>query len=90
MPKELTPEEFFVRGISGNRLEVLVHVRRYDDIEELLAENNDLRDQIKKLQRDIYSWTSMGAKYMQALDELRDLQRICKKNGIHFDFRSLR
>lgn len=90
MDHQLTPEEFFLQAISGNRLEVLVHVWQYEDIEELLAENNDLRDQIKKLQRDIYQWTSMGAKYMQALDDLRDLQRICKKNGIHFDFRSLR
>lgn len=37
MDGQLTPEEFFAQGISGNRLEVLVHVRRYEDIEELLG-----------------------------------------------------
>lgn len=90
MADQLTPEQFFIQGISDNRLEVLVHVRRYEDIEELLAENADLRAQIEKLRRDIYQWTTMGAKYMLALDDLRDLQRICKKNGIHFEFRSLK
>lgn len=90
MAGQLTPEEFFAQCISGNRLEVLVHVRRYEDIEELLAENAELRAQVEKLRRDIYQWTAMGGKYMQALDDLRELQRICKKNGIRFDFRSLK
>lgn len=83
-------ERFWNAAISGDKLEVLVHVRNADDVQTLIRENDTLRDQIKRLQRDVLSWTNMGTKYLEALDELRELQKVCKHLGIDFDFRSLR
>lgn len=81
---------FWQGAIASDRLEILVHLRNADDIQALIAENNALRDQIKKLQRDVLTWTNTGTKYLEALDELRELKKVCDQSGIDFDFRSLR
>ena len=83
-------EKFWAAGIRSDKLEVVVHVRRAEDIEALIAENNALKDQVRKLQRDVLRWSDTGTKYLEALDDLRALQTICARLGIDFDFRSLR
>lgn len=80
----MTPDEFFLKGISDNRLEVLVHVRRYEDIEDLISEIDALKAKNKKLERDIFSWSHLGIQYQEAMDELHRLQRLLRKNGILF------
>lgn len=80
----MNPEEFFLKGISDNRLEVLVHVRQYDDISELLSEIDRLKSKIQKLEQDIYSWTSLGVQYQETMDELHRCQRLLRKHGISF------
>lgn len=88
--KRIEFEQFWASAIRSDKLEVLVHVRRAEDIESLIAENNQLKDQIRKLERDVFQWSNIGTKYLEALDDLRDLQQICSRLGIDYDFRSLR
>ena len=80
----MTANEFFQKAISDNRIELLVHVRRYEDIEELLVEIDSLRSKVKKLEHDIYSWTHLGVQYQEAMDELHRCQRLLRKHGINF------
>ena len=83
-------EKFWASAIRSDKLEVVVHVRRAEDIEALIAENSALKDQVRLLQRDVFQWSNIGTKYLEALDDLRALQKICTRLGIDFDFRSLR
>lgn len=81
--------EIFNKGIS-QPLEVLVHIRKADDIQALTETLNALREENKRLKQDIFTWSMTGNRYLQALDELRDLQKICKDNHIYYPFRSLK
>lgn len=83
-------EKVWSAAIPDNAQHLVIHMRNAADIESLIAENNILRDQIKKLQRDIYSWSTLHVKYQEAMDDLRELRQICKAYGIPFEFRSLK
>ena len=85
----LIPEKVFEEGISEKRIELLVHVRRAEDIDLLVKENNKLQDKIKQQDRDIRQWAMMHSQYMHALDEIRTFKRYCKKHHIDFDFSSV-
>ena len=73
-----------LRGLDDGRLEVVVTYRRFEDYEAYERELDVLRDQVKSLERDIYSWTMMGNQYLESLDELRRLQKILRKHKIPF------
>lgn len=82
--------DFWLCAIPPDHLNIVVHVRNADDVQALVDENQSLKTQVKKLEQDIYTWSTYSARYMEALDDLRALRRICKKHGIDFDFRSLK
>lgn len=77
-------ESFFRAGIGKQPLEVVVHVRRFEDIEQLVKRINEQDRQISKLQQDIYTWSLMGLKYQEANDEIRYLRSILKRHAIDF------
>ena len=81
--------QIFRQGVS-KPIEILVHLRKADDIQALADQVNALREENARLKRDIYSWTITGNRYLVALDELRELQRLCKEYHIDFPFQSLR
>lgn len=81
--------EFFAAVIPSNAAHVVVHMRNADDIQMLIEENNKLRDDLKKAKQDIFTWTSYGAKYLECLDEMREVQSFLKKNGLSWRFRNI-
>ncbi len=81
--------KFWYSVVPANAQHIVIHMRNAADIDSLIDENNALRDHIKKLQQDIYSWSTLHVKYQEALDDLRELRKILKAYDIPFDFRSL-
>lgn len=80
---------FWLSKVPADATHIVVHMRNADDIQSLIDENNELRDQLKKAKQDIYTWTSYGAKYLECLDEMRELQSFLKKNGLSWRFRNI-
>lgn len=76
--------ESLLRPLEGDRVELVVTYRRHDDYEAYERELEELRNQVKRLQQDLYSWTVMGNKYLQTLDELHRLEKILRKHNISF------
>lgn len=76
-------------AVPADAKHIVIHMRNASDIQALINENNALRDQIRKLQQDIYTWSTLHVRYQEALDDLRELRKICRQYGIPFDFRSL-
>lgn len=80
---------FWSSQIPSDATHIVVHMRNADDIQSLIAENNSLRDELQKAKQDIFTWTSYGAKYLECLDELRELRSFLKKNGLSWRFRNI-
>ena len=76
--------ERLLRPLEDGRVEVVVTYRRHEDYDAYERELASLREQVERLQRDIYTWTNMGNQYLATLDELRRLQRILRKHQIDY------
>lgn len=73
-----------LRPLDDGRMELVVTYRRFEDYDLYEQEIAKLRDQVKRLERDIITWTTMGNQYLQTLDELRRLEKILRKHNIPF------
>lgn len=80
---------FWSSKIPSDATHIVVHMRNADDIQSLIDENNALRDQLKKAQQDIYTSTAYGSKYLECLDELREIRSFLKKSGLSWRFRNI-
>lgn len=89
MSIELDSSSYFASKVPSDAVHVVVHLRNADDIESLIAENKKLQEELKKAKQDIFTWTAYGAKYLECLDELRELKTFLKKNGLSWRFRNL-
>lgn len=83
------PPSFWASKIPSDATHIVVHMRNADDIESLIAENNQLREDLKKAKQDIYTWTAYGSKYLECLDELREIRSFLKKHGLSWRFRNI-
>lgn len=77
-------DDFFQRPIPDDAHHLVIHVRRYEDIEELIAENDTLRQKNTQLEQDIYIWTHTAIELQQAYDDIRYLKKLLVRNGIKF------
>ena len=89
MSIDFDPSSFWVSKVPEDAVHVVVHLRNADDIDSLIAENKKLQEELKKAKQDIFTWTSYGAKYLECLDELRDLKVFLKTHGLSWRFRNL-
>lgn len=80
---------FWSSKIPLDATHIVVHMRNADDIQSLIDENNAIRDQLKKAQQDIYTWTQYGSKYLECLDELREIRSFLKQHGLTWRFRNI-
>lgn len=76
--------ESLLRPLDDGRLELVVTYRRFEDYDSYERLIEELQDQVKRLQQDLYSWTVMGNKYLQTLDELHRLEKILRKHNISY------
>lgn len=80
---------FWATKIPSDATHIVVHMRNAEDIQSLIEENNSLRDQLKKAKQDIYTWTGYGSKYLDCLDELKEIRSFLKKSGLTWRFRNI-
>lgn len=76
--------ESLLRPLGDGRAELVVTYRRFEDYDAYEQEIQRLREQVKRLERDIYTWTMTGNQYLQALDEINRLKKILRRNHIEF------
>lgn len=76
--------ESLLRPLDDGRSEIVVTYRRFEDYEKYEQEIADLRAKLKRAERDIYTWSTMGHEYTAALDEIRRLSKILRKHQIEF------
>lgn len=79
----------FQSAIPDDAKHIVVHLRNADDIQALVAENQRLEADLKKAQRDIFTWVGIGQKYHDCLDELKELRLLLRKHGITHRFRNI-
>lgn len=83
------PSSLWSSKIPSDATHIVVHMRNADDIQTLIAENNKLRDDLLKAKQDVYTWTAYGSKYIDCLDELREIRSFLKKHGLSWRFRNI-
>lgn len=82
-------QSFWSSKIPENATHVVLHMRNADDVQSLIEENNKLRDDLKKLQRDLYTSSVAHVQYLDCLDELKEIRFFLKKNGLNYRFRNI-
>lgn len=80
---------FWSSKVPADATHIVLHMRNADDIQSLIDENNKLRDELNKSKQDIFTWTQYGAKYLECLDEMREIRSFLKKNGLSWRFRNI-
>lgn len=80
---------FWSSKVPSDATHIVLHMRNADDIESLISENNKLRDEIKKMQRDLHASSVAHVRYLDCLDELKELRYFLKENGIPYRFRNI-
>lgn len=73
----LTPPE-------GDRMELIVTYRRYDDYEAYEREIADLRQRYQRVQDEVYRWQLMGSRFLETFDEINRLEELLRRNNISF------
>lgn len=74
----LTPPE-------GDRMELIVTYRRYDDYEAYEREIADLRQRYQRVQDEVYRWQLMGSRFLETFDEINRLEELLRRHHISFD-----
>lgn len=73
----LTPPE-------GDRMELIVTYRRYDDYEAYEREIADLRQRYHRVQDEVYRWQLMGSRFLETFDEINRLEELLRLHHISF------
>ena len=73
----LTPPE-------GDRMELIVTYRRYDDYEAYEREIADLRQRYQRVQDEVYRWQLMGSRFLETFDEINRLEELLLRHHISF------
>lgn len=73
----LTPPE-------GDRMELIVTYRRYDDYEAYEREIADLRQRYQRVQDEVYHWQLMGSRFLETFDEINRLEELLRRHHISF------
>ena len=73
----LTPPE-------GDRMELIVTYRRYDDYEAYEREIADLRQCYQRVQDEVYRWQLMGSRFLETFDEINRLEELLRRHHISF------
>lgn len=73
----LTPPE-------GDRMELIVIYRRYDDYEAYEREIADLRQRYQRVQDEVYRWQLMGSRFLETFDEINRLEELLRRHHISF------
>lgn len=73
----LTPPE-------GDRMELIVTFRRYDDYEAYEREIADLRQRYQRVQDEVYRWQLMGSRFLVTFDEINRLEELLRRHHISF------
>lgn len=74
----LTPPE-------GDRMELIVTYRRYDDYEAYEREIADLRQRYQRVQDEVYRWQLMGSRFLETFDEINRLEELLRRHHICMD-----
>lgn len=73
----LTPPE-------GDRMELIVTYRLYDDYEAYEREIADLRQRYQRVQDELYRWHLMGSIFLETFDEINRLEELLRRHHISF------
>lgn len=73
----LTPPE-------GDRMELIVTYRRYDDYEAYEREIADLRQRYQRVQDEVYRWQLMGSRFLETFYEIYRLEELLRRHLISF------
>ena len=73
----LTPPE-------GDRMELIVTYRRYDDYEAYEREIADLRQRYQRVQDEVYRWQLMDSRFLETFDEINRLEELLRRHHISF------
>lgn len=73
----LTPPE-------GDRMELIVTYRRYDDYEAYEREIADLRQRYQRVQDEVYRWQLMRIRFLETFDEINRLEDLLRRHHISF------
>lgn len=73
----LTPPE-------GDRMELIVTYRRYDDYEAYEREIADLRQRYQRVQDEVYRWQLVGSRFLETFDVINRLEELLRRHHISF------
>lgn len=69
---------------EGDRMELIVTYRRYDDYEAYEREIADLRQRYQRVQDEVYRWQLMGSRFLETFDEINRLEELLRCHHISF------
>ncbi len=81
--------ELWTSKIPEDAHHIVVHLRKADDILALMDENVRLKKDIDRLKQDLYSSSLAHVKYLECLDELKEIRSFMKRSGISWRFRTI-
>lgn len=76
--------ERFLTPPEGDRIELIVTYRRYDDYEAYEREIADLRQRYQRVQDEVYRWQLMGSRFLETFDEINRLEELLRRHHISF------
>lgn len=82
-------DRFLLDGLD-HPVQLLVVTKRHEEVEKLIMELADLREQLKRSNEEFYRMSVYADLYIRALDDLRECERLLRDLGVKVDIRSLR
>lgn len=76
--------ERLLTPLEGDRMELIVTYRRYDDYEAYEREIADLRQRYQRVQDEVYRWQLMGSRFLETFDEINRLEELLRRHHISF------
>lgn len=76
--------ERLLQPLTGDRVEVVVTYRRYDDYGAYERQIADLNQKYKRAQDEVYRWQLIGNRFLETFDELNRLEELLRRNNISF------
>ena len=82
-------DHFLLDGLD-HPVQLLVVTKRHEEVEKLIGELEDLREQLKRSNEEFYRMSVYADLYIRALDDLRECESLLRDLGVKVDIRSLR
>lgn len=76
--------ERLLTPLEGDRMELIVTYRRYDDYEAYERDIADLRQRYQRVQDEVYRWQLMGSRFLETFDEINRLEELLWRHHISF------